>query len=304
MFAKYSGVVRNNEIFAGKPIYRFDTGFRPSVAVKVFTSYNRSTVVEQLEELAKSPAIRQLDTLVIGKWSWNTTPKKVLDKLIELKAHFSGLRHLFIGDMHAEELEMSWIKQMDYSGFYQHFSTLESFGVRGGKGLILGQINLPNLKNLIIETGGLNADVINDIYNSNLPNLKHLELWLGAYYYGCTVEVEQLQAILDGKFSDLKYLGLKNYEKQDELIQKLQGASILNDLDTLDVSMGILTDKGAEALYNNNALLRLQHINCRYHYISDEWKKKLKTKFAKQNINLDDQADSEDGTHYYVAIDE
>ena len=308
MSLESSGSVRDSETFAGKTIKEFKGGFSPNTAVKVFApSYEpESPVTEQLEQLVKSPDIAKLDTLVIGSWTecYENSCETILDKLIELKGHFSGLRHLFIGDMDMEDCEMSWIIQTDYSDFYQHFQALESFGVRGGQGLILGEINLPNLKNLVVETGGLNGDAIDDICNSNLPNLEHLELWLGTDEYGCTVKVEQLRPILDGKFPNLEYLGLKNYDEQDALAKNLQGAAVLEYIDVLDISMGVLKDEGAEALYNNEALLNLQHLNCRHHFISNDWMEKLSTKFNKQNINLDDQEDSDDGEWFFVEIGE
>jgi len=66
--------------------------------------------------------------------------------------------------------------------------------------------------------------------------------------------------------------------------------------------MGKLTDEGAEALYNNDRLLNLEHINCRHHFISPEWQDKLKKKFAQQNINLDryHEKEDDDGNQSYV----
>ena len=150
----------------------------------------------------------------------------------------------------------------------------------------MGTINLLNLKNLIIETGGLNASVLADLVKSDLSELEHLEIWLGTSDYGCTITESDLKPILHGDFPKLKYLGLKNYHLQSELAQQLQGVPILNNIETLDLSMGILKDDGAEALYNNEALLNLKHINCRRHYISAEWQSKLKEKFAAQRIDL------------------
>jgi len=303
-----ASIIRDAYNFAGKPIKDFGSSFNPDTAVKVFAlAYDaEESVVEKLSKLAKLSNIKDLDTMVIGSWedAYDRTPDEIMEKLIELKDSFSGLKHFFVGDMDGEECEMSWINQGEYKDFYQHFPNLESFGVRGGEGLDLGKIDLPKLKNLVVESGGINASVIRDICDSDLPNLEYLDLWLGTDDYGCTVEVRDLTPILFGKFPKLKYLGLKNYHKQDELAKALKSAPVLKYIDILDLSMSILKDEGAEALYYNDDLLRLQHINCRHHFISDEWIAKLKTKFAAQNINLDDQEDSEDGEWYFVEIGE
>ena len=304
-------VVRDAYTLAGKPIKDFGSTMNPTTAVKVVCEYDDEVkMVEKLNRLSKLPNIAEMDTLVIGAWSdagEGGSVGETLTKLIELKSTFSGLKHLFIGDMDSEECEMSWIQQDNYKDFYQHFQGLETLGIRGGEGLKLGKINLPNLKNLIIETGGLNSDVLLDIANSDLPCLEHLELWLGTDDYGCTIDIEDLKRILNGDYPNLKYLGLKNYHQQNELAQNLKGTAVLKKIETLDLSMGTLTKVGAEALYNNEELLNLKHINCRYHYISHEWQKKLKEKFAAQNINLDDMEEAdEDGedTYYYVEIGE
>lgn len=300
-------IIRDDYTFIGKPIAIFSSSLNPSTAVKVLSGYDEKLkVVDKLDKLSKQPNIAEMDTLIIGAWqdAWETNASSILEKLIELKNVFSGLRHLFIGDMDMEECEMSWIIQFDYSNFYEHFPNLESFGVRGGQKLVLGEIKLPNLKNLIIETGGLDGRVVSDILRSDLSKLEHLEIWLGTEEYGGSVKVENLQGILHGNYPNLKYLGLKNYDEQDALAMSIEGASILKNIEVLDLSMGVLKDDGAEALYNNDDLLNLKHINCRHHYISKEWQDKLKTKFSAQNINLEDEEDSEDGEYYFVEIGE
>ncbi|MFK7776463.1 MAG: STM4015 family protein [Saprospiraceae bacterium] len=300
-------IVRDPFTLAGKPIAEFASTFNPATAVKVTSGYEEKfSVVDKLDKLSNLSNIAEMDTLVIGAWqeSWETNGDAILKKLIEFKNKFSGLKHLFIADMDMEECEMSWINQSDYTNFYEHFPALETFGVKGGQSLIMGEIKLPNLKNLIIETGGLDKKVVLDIAKSYLPNLEHLEIWLGTEDYGGTVEVNDLQGILKGNYPKLKYLGLKNYDEQDVLAKGLQGATILQNIEVLDLSMGILKDEGAEALYNNDALLKLKHLNCRHHFISKDWQNKLKTKFSAQNINLEDEEDSEDGEYYFVEIGE
>jgi len=303
--------VRDSHTLAGKPVKAFKGTIDPATAVKVSSGYDEKVrILEKLDNLANQPNIAEMDTLIIGEWNEageGTSCDDVVGKLIELKDKLSGLKHLFIGDMSYEECEMSWIVQASYSDFYQHFPALETFGTRGSDGLKLGKINLPNLKNLIIESGGLPVEVVKDIVASNLNELEHLEIWLGTEGYGGTVSIEDIKPILNGNYPKLKYLGLKNYDDEDLIAKELQGASILKNLETLDLSMGVLKNKGAEALYNNDALLNLKHINCRHHFISDEWQAKLKTKFAAQNINLADQEDADeddDEAYYYVEIGE
>jgi len=308
--SKKQQVVRDNHTFAGKPIKEFGSTFNINTAIKVLAqTYDaEESLVDKLDKLVKTKDSDKIDTLVIGSWedAYDVEAKFILDKLIELKAQLKSLKHLFIGDMDGEECEMSWIMQTDYSDFYKHFPNLESFGVKGGQNLQLGVINLPKLKNLVIETGGLNKEVIEGICKSNLPSLEHLEIWLGTEDYGCNIKIADLKPILQGKFPNLKYLGLKNYHLMDDLAVALKDAPIISTLKTLDISMGILKDTGAKALYENDDLLKLDHLNCRYHFISEEWISKLKSKFSNQNINLDDNEKQYEGDEewFYVEIGE
>ena len=303
-------VIRDDYTFAGKAIKDFKSSIYPETAVKVKSEYDENLkVVDKLDLLAKLPNIAEMDTLVIGAWQEAHDPvlNPILEKLIELKDTFSGLKHLFIGDMDSEDCELSWIVQTDYSFFYPHFPSLETFGVKGGTSLKLGMINLPNLKNLVVETGGLDKEVVQDIIHSDLENLEYLELWLGTDEYGCNIDIEDLKPILDGKYPLLRYLGLKNYYQTNDLAKALLEASVLDNVKTLDLSMGTLTNKGAAALYENEALLNLKHLNCRHHYLSNEWIEKLKAKFDTQKINLNDQEeadDYDDEVYYYVEIGE
>ena len=307
-------VVRSATTFADKPIKEIvDSMIFPSNAVKVGFNYDDEIgVISKLDELSKNPDIGRIDTLVIGAFGETRRGEekpstRILEKLAQYKNEFSSLKHLFVGDMTSEDCEMSWIEQTDYSNFYQHFPALETLGIKGGEGLKLGKINLPNLRHLVIETGGMKSEIIFDIAKSDLPNLEHLELWLGTNDYGCTVEGEDLKRILNGDYPKLKYLGLKNYYKVDELAQILKGTAVLKKIETLDLSMGTLTDIGAYFLFPIEELQNLKHINLKHNYLSEAWQAKMRGKFEDQNINLDDVRKADiykNDVYYYVQIGE
>ena len=301
-------VMKDPKVFVGRPIKEFvGDSFDSEAAVKVRTSTwsPEEQITDKLERLFTLPGSEEIDALTIGAWEdpYDKAADIIIEKLIELKDKLQGIKHLFVGDMTYEESEISWIIQGDYSNLWKHFPNLETFGVRGSVFLKLGKIDHPNLKNIVIETGGLDGSVIDDLNASDLPNLEYLEIWLGTDEYGCTVEVDQLQPILNCKFPKLKFMGLMDYYLADDMAEALEGAPTFEGLNILDVSMGIMTDRGAQALYKNEALLTLDHINARFHYFTDEWMNKLAEKFAQQNINLDDQMEPYDD-YYYVEVGE
>src|SRR5262249_21721721 len=158
-----------------------------------------------------------------------------------------------------EENEVSWIIQSDISPIFQAYPALEYFRIRGSDGLSIGGgINHTALKSLIFESGGLPADIIREIAASKLPALEHLEIWTGSNGYGGAPTTKALRPFLDGSaWPRLRYLGLRDSEYADEIAEALMGASILGQLDTLDLSLGTLGDRGGEALLNNPALKRL-----------------------------------------------
>jgi hypothetical protein len=293
------------ETFNGKSVKLFEVGesVDSQHSYKVECPYDAEvSVIDKLKDLTGRGLSNQLEELIIGAWqdSFETSCSEILSFLIENKSKFPNLKHAFVGDMTSEDCEISWINQANYEEFFKAFPQLETFQVRGGQDLEFGGFSLPNLKRLVIETGGLDKSVIESLVSasSSLTNLAHLEIWLGEENYGATVSVDNLKVLLEKPFPNLKYLGLKNSDMQNEVVGLMKNHPILNQLETLDLSMGTLTNDGAKALLENESLLKLKYLNCRHHFIEDEWVAKLKIKFASQNINLNDQENVEDDWLY------
>ncbi|WP_062055449.1 STM4015 family protein [Aquimarina longa] len=294
------------ETFNNKPVKVFQIGdtIDPNVCYKVESPYeDKHSVVDRLKSLVETGATDTMQELIIGAWqdSYEVDPTAILNYLITHKSSFLQLKHVFIGDMTYEDCEMSWINQTDYNQFLTTFSELETFCVRGGQGLKIGKVNLPKLKKLRIETGGLDEEVITSLIASkaSFENLEYLEIWLGTDEYGATVTIDKVKELIDGVgFPKLTHLGLQNSDMQDEIAILLKDHPILSRIETLDISMGTLTKKGAEALLANDGLLQLKHINCRHHFIPDNLIKELVEKFKNQHINLSDQEEIEDDWLY------
>jgi hypothetical protein len=79
-----------------------------------------------------------------------------------------------------------WIQQCDVSPLFAAYPRLEHFCVRGADGLSFGALRHDRLKSLIIQSGGLGANVVREVA-ADAPELEHLELWLGDENYGAAI---------------------------------------------------------------------------------------------------------------------
>jgi len=155
----------------------------------------------------------------------------------------------------------------------------------------LGKIDLPECRELYIETGGLTRKNLTAICNASWPKLETLSIWFGDDNYGGNCRVADVAPILDGKkFPRVKHLGLKNSQWGDELAPALLASKILPRLETLDVSMSHLTIAGIRTY--SAAADRLRHLQsidlsmC----LLDAEALKLAKKLGK-NVDVDRQGD-------------
>ncbi|GAA4848760.1 STM4015 family protein [Paenibacillus vulneris] len=262
---------------------------------------NGVNMVELIEELANKEEASQLESLIIGDWggAYENDSSEVVEALVRLKDRFPRLTKLFIGDMSYEECEVSWINQSNLAPLLTAYPELKSLTIKGSTGLELNPARHEKLEELTIICGGLGKDVIASISEGSLKKLKKLELYLGVDNYGFDGSLEDVLPLIEpGKFPELTYLGLKDSEIQDEISIALADAPILDQLHTLDLSMGTLTDKGAEALINSERVKKLKLLDLNYHYMSDEMMKRWNQ--SGLNVDTSDQqaADDEDDYRY------
>lgn len=265
---------------------------------------------ELFREFLKLEGVENIRGFVVGAWHGDdseTDSSAVQEALVAAREKLSQLHVLFVGDITYEECEVSWIQNTDLSPLLAAYRDLTHFGVRGGNGLSLGQIDLPELVELRVEAGGLSAEVVREVMKAKLPKLEHLEVYLGTDNYGATSSVDDLTPILDGKlFPKLSYLGLKNSDYQDAIAQVLADAPVLDTLDTLDLSMGILTDDGGQALLNSQRVWKVNKLDLHHHWMSEEMTEKLQAKADEHGVELDssERNDGDEDDWRYVALGE
>ncbi|MGC0373103.1 STM4015 family protein [Streptomyces sp. SAI-229] len=250
--------------------------------------------------------------LIVGAWedAYETSSADIVEALVAARDRMPGLRALFLGDMHFEECEISWITQTDVTPLPTAFPDLEEFGVRGGKDLALTALRHDKLRKLVVETGGLPVDVVRGIAASELPVLEHLDLWLGTSWYGADTEVADLEPVLSGaRLPRLRHLALRNSDIQDEIAAAMASAPVVARLEVLDLSMGTLGDDGATALLGGQPLTHLRKLDLHHNYLSEPVRQRmhetLRAAGVEVDLDPDDADEDEDGTvDRYVSVGE
>jgi hypothetical protein len=257
-----------------------------------------------IEDLAASEESAKLESLIIGDWgaAYENSSDEIVATLVRLKDRFPALRKLFIGDMSYEECEVSWITQGNLGPLFAAFPQLRSLTIKGSTGLELEPAAHAQLQELVIICGGLGKDVLASIAGGHFPELEKLELYLGVDNYGFDGDLSDVLPLAEpGKFPKLGYLGLKDSEIQDEIAAALADAPILDQLHTLDLSQGTLTDAGAEALINSARIRKLKKLDLSYHYMSKAMMERWTTTGV--NVDLSDEQ-GEDEDYRYPSLTE
>jgi hypothetical protein len=229
-----------------------------------------------LHQFLSEPGAAEAPGLVIGAWGGDAMndPQgavEVVQALVTARDRLPSLRALFVGDIVVEECEISWINQTDMGPLLRAYRSLEHFRVRGGTGLHFSALRHDELKSLVVETGGLGADTIAEVVAAELPRLEHLELWLGSTNYGGIDDVSPL-------------------------LQRLR---------VLDLSLGNLSNAGANALIASPAVRALEKLDIHYHYVSPA----VVAQLERLGIEIDasearETDEDQDGDDRYIAVSE
>lgn len=276
-------------------------------AWRVFTEFESSPFDEVFAAFLDEVDAAQVTALLIGYWgaSYDDNVADPVELLVKAKGRLPALRALFLGDMVMEESEISWIEHSDITPLLTAFPRLERLGVRGSAGLVLEPVRAEHLRELRMESGGLPSAVVRAVGASDLPNLEHLELWLGVENYGGDATVADLAPILGGeRLPSLRHLGLQNAEIQDEVAAAVASAPIVARLESLSLSMGTMTDVGAEALLSGQPLTHLRELDLRHHYLSDAMMERLRAALPGVEVDLDEQETEDADDWRYVEVSE
>ncbi|MEH3148602.1 MAG: STM4015 family protein [Methylobacterium frigidaeris] len=301
----------NLTTFFGRPVEDFQSGMEAwdvtRVVPRLRVEYDsEDTIPSMLGEYAALPAAEATDALVIGYWQGEDTSQEIVEALVSYAGRFPNLRALFLGDIVSEENEISWINQSDLSALWPAFPHLEHVQVRGANGLILGRFEAPRLTTLILESGGLPRRVVQEALAAGAPELRHLELWLGTEDYGGDSTPDDFADLFAGRlFPKLNTLALRDCAYADDLATAVAQASVLERVATLDLSLGNLTDAGAEALLASPGVAKLSRLDLHHHFLTDATMGRLERLGPAVDLSQQQQAEEYGGEIYRsIAVSE
>ncbi|WP_052721227.1 STM4015 family protein [Actinoplanes rectilineatus] len=288
--------------FAGLPVVSWDTvpDDPSSVAWRI------DTMGEDEDHFAKALAAVIERTgpdgpaaIVIGDWDGAFDDGFDAELLTDHADQLRGLRALFVGEMTFEQCEISWINQGDMTPILEAFPGLEHLWIRGSQGLEFPTMRHEGLRHLVLQSGGLPASVVRSISACDLPNLAHLELWLGVDNYGGDVRADDLSVILAGRaLPSLISLALRNAEIADEVAEAVASAPVVARVTELDLSMGALGDDGAAALLAGQPLTHLSRLDLHHHFMSEDMTKRLVDELKGVLVDVSDPQQEEEWGRY------
>ncbi len=168
--------------------------------------------------------------------------------------------------------DISWTHLNTLEPVYARMPNLEHLEIILGH-MNLGTINLPNLRHFEVWTGGFNSDNMKSVVGAKWPKLETLLLRFGGSEdYGANCTVDDVLPLLDGKsIPNVKHLALANSPFIDRLIPHLAKSPLLKQLTTLDLSLGEMTDEGANAIVAHaDAFKHLTQLNVHRNYLTDD----------------------------------
>ena len=163
----------------------------------------------------------------------------------------------------------------------------------------LGTIALPNLKHFEVWTGGFESDNMRAVVAANWPKLETLLLRFGGSEdYGGTCTVDDVLPLLEAKgIPNVRTLALANSPFVDALIPHLAKSPLLAQVTSLDLSLGEMSDAGANAIVEHAAAFKhLESLNVHRNYLTEDAVTALKGVVA--NVDGGGQEDPEEDYRY------
>ncbi len=164
------------------------------------------------------------------------------------------LRKLYLADFDDSEIDNIDISRCplgDLSGLGEIYPLLEDVILKGRGDVELGALALPRARRFALRTSTLTRRTLRTILDAPWPELVDLELWFGdpSWHYGAECTLDDVLPLLGERgLPKLRALRLMNATFTDELCPRLLDSPRVRTLEVLDLSLGTLSDAGADVL--------------------------------------------------------
>ncbi len=156
-----------------------------------------------------------------------------------------------VPDKRINDHQITWIELGDLSQANEPLRQLERISLRGSF-LRLGEVDLPRLKELSIFSSTFSD--VGPLRSARWPSLEKLSVGFGDDTYNPEpATLEDLKALLREVPEKVRHLGLRNLPFTDELIAPLATSAVLKRLMQLDLSFGVLLERGSQLLEQHAA---------------------------------------------------
>jgi len=257
---------------------------------------NATTVAEIVGLLFAHPSGRRVTRLDLGI----NGDDEPLDNVIEVIAGGGApptLRALLLGDYNDEQRMISYFEVGRLAPLWR-VTSLREVVVHGV--FDVGTIDHPLLEHVEFQTGGLSPASAQAIAVARWPRLRHLDIWYGDPNYGgdaTIVDVRPLLARTD--LPELIHLGLKNAAFTDEICSQLATSPLMPQLHELDLSLGTMSDAGAEALAAAaEAFPKLARLDVSDNYLGDAAIAVLRRAFPAVALTIGEQRDGDEDDRF------
>lgn len=228
-------------------------------AVRISGQGKDSQGEQLLWDVLRHPSTRFLRELVIGCFQFGDQDNQLIAALLFHAGPRPPLRKLVLADFDdtfTDNIDISRAWLGDLSALSERYPLLEDVVIKGRSvgseqpvphgGL--ASLALVHCRRFAVRTSGMRAAMLAAIAGAPWPELVELEVWTGTTEYGSDCTLADVQKLLAQLPPKLRVLRILDNEFTDELVPHLIAAHAAHPLDELDVSLGTLTDKGAQVL--------------------------------------------------------
>lgn len=214
---------------------------------------------QALWEVLRHPSTRFLRELVIGCTQFGDQDNLLMTALLLHAGPRPPLRRLVLADFddtHLDNIDISRAWLGDLTGLSERYPLLEDVVIKGRLGAHdndkpdggLAGLSLPRCRRFAVRTSGMRVAMLETIAAAAWPELVELELWTGTPDYGCDCALGDVVKLLIRVPPKLRVLRILNCEFTDDLLPHLLALHAAHPLDEIDLSLGTLTDAGAQLL--------------------------------------------------------